>query len=1125
MASADSAFAPGADPADTIPAFPEARGAGAIALNQCRDSTLAVHFVDSLTSSGPGSLDSVINELSSANLDVIIFRQGGRIGSGGTKETFADCVIMAGQTAPGDGVNLFFIPQFRNAYDIVVSYLGMDEHSFYHEGGRRFVYTNLMSRWRVSRYLLRTESVITGDALEYGTIMNGLFYEPDTAHVTQVGIAGPGGTDSARVADLRTNKVDLFRTAILGPGRRAPLVTGYSHKVMNNVIYNWIQRGSKHDRAATVDWLSNYHKAGPGTDAGSATYRKMPFVVESRCADLAPDADSTITWTCGSFFSGNRNDQNSFVASSDSIAAWEDPTTRYVGCRDVYATATYCADGDTVPDSLRRVVPLGTRTGVIFPYEPVFGIPDTTVTNILNTAGNYRRLACDGSWVNIRSSEDSTRIAWFNEDAVPAAAIAKDTMSLPSISAGTPCAIVESGQGKGLYKEWLNAYGMDSSTAGAPPADSVLPSGYLLIESMLWGFDPGEPEDFWNNAAVDSIPFRGAADDTLGRLPGGVGWGNIDWECRDSVRAGSGSVYLWDVTSLSDTVYGTYPAAIDSVEANNSYANCHDIVFRVGGELNHFRTISGGGDAYSNLYNIRISGQAASGEGVNVGDIRTIENRGGSGRIFEFFRIRGVPFGSDPGLENFFKNRCVSRQYVRHVSVAWASKSGADQIQAAECATETVQLDGDTTWAVTAEYNLMFEPDQDHATSLAAGATGMGKTRNILYYRNYMGGPGRRQFRFGGEVDTAVAIENVSYNHQNHAASVFHGRHDVINYLAKEGPRTDNDQEGQMALLQADVDSAPDHPTWSPPPNNYYVAPTMYISNIQGERNSYEVDAPFNEMVRGATRVVGCQGYGNWCTANGDSVELTYFDSIAPIANAYDSAFMVTPISGWDSIAIDSTIYLKAGMSRQIDSTGLWGAWGSSRDSVDDRAFVEFYAGTGVNILLNTDTARAAGDPAAGAAPSDADGDGLPDAYESSQCGTSTCIPSWGEWVNGRWAGDWYLNGCNLDGTLVGERTTSCGAGSLYVGASFGAVLRYVYFVPMTTSFGVQFPQYDSIQNIAYGILNPSEDSMMVVSCNQDAGTVADSANIHGRVVAWNRPGINTATLVRDFTPFTGMAC
>jgi hypothetical protein len=63
----------------SIPAFPEARGWGATALNASRGLPVRVLKVTNTNSSGAGSLREALETVSPDFFDIIIFRVGGRI--------------------------------------------------------------------------------------------------------------------------------------------------------------------------------------------------------------------------------------------------------------------------------------------------------------------------------------------------------------------------------------------------------------------------------------------------------------------------------------------------------------------------------------------------------------------------------------------------------------------------------------------------------------------------------------------------------------------------------------------------------------------------------------------------------------------------------------------------------------------------------------------------------------------------------------------------------------------------------------------------------------------------------------------------------------------------------------
>ncbi len=153
----------------------------------------------------------------------------------------------------------------------------------------------------------------------------------------------------------------------------------------------------------------------------------------------------------------------------------------------------------------------------------------------------------------------------------------------------------------------------------------------------------------------------------------------------------------------------------------------------------------------------------------------------------------------------------------------------------------------------------------------------------------------------------------------------------------------------------------------------------------------------------------------------------------------------------------------------------------------------------------------------------DTDDDGLPDEYEEANSADSVSL-NVDSMSYGFSAFDWFSNGRNLDATLVGCEDLSCAAEEGSSTATFGTVDRYVYIVPMQTQAGVNFPNFSPTSEIAIIVNNPAGDSAIVVSCTEQ-GTPEDSATVHARLTAWNRPTTPTAVALRDYLPASWVGC
>ncbi|MGI9627311.1 MAG: hypothetical protein ACR2QM_10785, partial [Longimicrobiales bacterium] len=91
---------------DPFRAFPEAAGYGAEALMDCDRTTVQVLRVTTTAGSGGGSLSDVLSRVDRDRLTVVVFRQGGSHFLDDS-EVSNGCLYIAGQTAPGGGVQIY----------------------------------------------------------------------------------------------------------------------------------------------------------------------------------------------------------------------------------------------------------------------------------------------------------------------------------------------------------------------------------------------------------------------------------------------------------------------------------------------------------------------------------------------------------------------------------------------------------------------------------------------------------------------------------------------------------------------------------------------------------------------------------------------------------------------------------------------------------------------------------------------------------------------------------------------------------------------------------------------------------------------------------------------------------
>lgn len=515
---------------DTIPAFPEARGWGAPALNECRALPLVVHKVTNTNDTGAGSFIAAMNAASASNYDVIVFTTGGRIhwdattGSQDQDAANFSCVYIAGQTAPGGGItvtgNQLTIRTVTN--NVVMRYMTWRKHRRLNIDAKLAIGDHISCAWSGSDNSGGADCLSFGQGdstvtAEYrSTSSHNLVFDPHENHPTVMPVRACAGT--------------VYRNVLAGPGHRMPLVTTCDTlnstggvRVVNNVVYNW-RTGSGASATqdhGVVDFLNNYSKRGPGTNellGGGSAYLLFPFQWRALCNQFGVGNCDLSTR-----LAGNRNFENGFDAATPPDSAWAGTFQQYVchaGEGDFTPDCT--GDGDTVPTVYRRDAALPLPTNWAYVESP---ITDGLFDEILAEAGNYRGLTCSGTWVERRDSMDAAAIqnvvdgtgrtdpVDFVGTGIPGASPDPDEPGwvVPTPAFGTSCSDTDD---DGLPNTWeLNVSG---STTGVT-ADSVSVSGYLMIEHYLNGSNPDSPTP-WQPATfgndryvyllpVDTVPF------------------------------------------------------------------------------------------------------------------------------------------------------------------------------------------------------------------------------------------------------------------------------------------------------------------------------------------------------------------------------------------------------------------------------------------------------------------------------------------------------------------------------------------------------------------------------------------------------------------------------------------
>ena len=477
-------------PTDSIPAFAgalgNAEGHGALALATCRSLPLQVIEVTNTNATGSGSLsDAVLNRAHPDSFSIVVFRVGGAITNAPDLGTGSqqNCLYVAGQTAPGQGIGLqrtgdgsFIHTSWGSGttQDMVIRYLrfhstsgGTSEVSQLRvRGGTRMIFDHLSiaftndSWWSVRPINADIRDVTISNTLQCSSVstaweitlhtaneMDGIsFHHLYGCHARhrfpQLGTAS--GSDT--ITTLRRKNLEWVST--LSYKRYSSRMGGFRNNLEIDLRDNLLRNESN--------------------PSSSSQYWRWE---QQDCQNPHPVVASI-------YMDGNKN------ASGTPREDWD-------------LMRDNCANTDAVPDSVKRFTPIPA------PYWPITATPaDSLPAVLLPTVGVSRLLACDGSvrTTGVRIALDSIFTTDYTNGTGPTdGQTTADYGGLPSITGGTACTDTDE---DGIPDEWELA--VSGSTTGVR-ADSVTTSGYLMIEHYLNGSDPDDAEP-WGEGAAPTPP-------------------------------------------------------------------------------------------------------------------------------------------------------------------------------------------------------------------------------------------------------------------------------------------------------------------------------------------------------------------------------------------------------------------------------------------------------------------------------------------------------------------------------------------------------------------------------------------------------------------------------------------
>jgi pectate lyase len=448
----------------TIPAFPGAQGGGAASKGGRGGQVCEVKTLDD---DGPNSFRDC---LARKGPRTVVFRVAGRINLRTGIRVMNPYLTIAGQTAPGGGVEFSGVDMHDGAmiyiytHDVIVRYLHLrigtgPQHS---PGPSTGVVGLFIGNEDVYNVMVDHVSISWSDNKPISVWSN---YGPGVHNltvqwtITSEGIlghsVGPGVGNSNKTTAAWTD-IDFHHSFFADHSHRLPETAQKSMRWVNNIVYNWNFYASATLGNQASDFINNIYKAGP-LNSEAQKY-------ELHFSDQASEWDSGPPSV---YLSGNKG-PNQPNPSGDQWALANK------------ITGENGKELGPVPTTWRRAFPL--------PAEE-FPIAIDDVNNlesiVFATAGDSQRLDCNGNWVFNRDAVDTRLISEYKSGKGILPRSEKDVGGFPAVDAGTVC---PDSDHDGIPDAWETAHHLNPNNPN--DANKVNADGYTNLEHFLNGNAP-----------------------------------------------------------------------------------------------------------------------------------------------------------------------------------------------------------------------------------------------------------------------------------------------------------------------------------------------------------------------------------------------------------------------------------------------------------------------------------------------------------------------------------------------------------------------------------------------------------------------------------------------------------
>ena len=421
-----------------------------------------VIYVTNLNDSGAGSLRAALQVDSPRT---VLFKVSGTITLTSDIIVKKPFLTVAGQTAPGEGVQIKGAQIKIATHDVIIRYLKMrtgDEKSNSDPADRDSVTLNHDTN--AYNIVVDHSTLIWGPDIGGLTFLNGAHDATVSNSILGEGlyisnhpeaVQGQTGHSMAmNITELSSanhpTRITVHHNLLTTSSDRNPRVIGGENiDIVNNVIYNWMTSPSQ-GNPRSLNLIKNYYIKGPMTTKSAAMVAWLPR------------AEANATLRPGTVFeAGNLTEGFSTVRG---------------GASNVYAKALFMPYSITVEDS-----------------------PQDAYNKIVNDAGANRQVGgADGTIVAIRDSVDqriinnlATRTGTFVNGVNANGVGGFPSISWPTLIAGTAAT---DNDNDGLPDAWENLYFGNTSRGAATDSKGDLDAdGYTDLEEYLNGTNPTAP--------------------------------------------------------------------------------------------------------------------------------------------------------------------------------------------------------------------------------------------------------------------------------------------------------------------------------------------------------------------------------------------------------------------------------------------------------------------------------------------------------------------------------------------------------------------------------------------------------------------------------------------------------